>query len=59
MPGKRFSIGIDPIDSQELDLLECLVRVDSGTPLDLRAGDLLDRLIEVVWWIAQRRGRCP
>ena len=46
MPRKRFTIGVDPIDSQELDLLECLVRVDSGTPLDLRAGDLLDRLID-------------
>ena len=43
---KRFSIDILPIDPQELDLLERLVRIDQGSTLDMRAEPLLERLVD-------------
>lgn len=43
---KRFSRSIHNIDSQDLDLLECLLRIDQHKPLDERAHGLLDRLVE-------------
>ncbi|UHQ19075.1 hypothetical protein LVB87_12915 [Lysobacter sp. KIS68-7] len=46
MSRKRFSIDIQPIDPQELDLLECLVRIDQGATLDMRAESLLERLVD-------------
>ncbi|GAB3366292.1 hypothetical protein GCM10027431_08040 [Lysobacter rhizosphaerae] len=42
----RFSRSIHNIDSQDLDLLECLLRIDQHRPLDVRANGLLDRLVE-------------
>jgi hypothetical protein len=42
----RYSIEVDAISQQELDLLECLLRIDQGQPLDGRAGALLDRMVE-------------
>ena len=47
MPGKeRYSMDVGRIGQQELDLLECLLRVDLGQALDPRAESMLDRLIE-------------
>jgi hypothetical protein len=43
---ERFSRSIHNIDSQDLDLLECLLRIDLQQPLDERAGNLIDRLVE-------------
>src|SRR3546814_17210717 len=40
------SIGVGNIGQQELDLLECLNRIDTHQPLDPRAEDMLERLIE-------------
>ena len=42
----RFSRSIHNIDSQDLDLLECLMRIDQHRPLDEQADGLLDRLVE-------------
>ena len=42
----RFSRSIHHIGSQDLDLLECLLRIDLQQPLDEQAGELIDRLIE-------------
>ena len=33
-------------DQQQIDLLECLIRIDRGETLDGRAGALRDRMIE-------------
>ena len=47
MPDKeRYSMAVGGIGQQELDLLECLLRVDLGHHLDPRAQDMLERLIE-------------
>lgn len=43
---ERYSMRIGDIGQQELDLLECLIRIDSGAPLDDRAGALLQRLVD-------------
>lgn len=43
---ERFSRSIHNIGSQDLDLLECLLRIDSQQPVDKRAADLTDRLVE-------------
>jgi hypothetical protein len=43
---RPYSIEVGEISQQELDLLECLVRIDQREALDARAGDLLERLIE-------------
>ena len=42
----RFSTPIGTIGSQDLDLLECLLRIDQNHRLDERADGLLDRLVE-------------
>ena len=42
----RFSRSIHNIDSQDLDLLECLLRIDLHQALDHRADHLIDRLVE-------------
>ena len=42
----RFSRSIHNINSQDLDLLECLLRIDLQQRLDSRAEDLVDRLVE-------------
>jgi len=42
----RFSKSIHNIDSQDLDLLECFLRIDQHHRLDERASGLLDRLVE-------------
>ena len=47
MPDKeRYSMDVGRIGQQELDLLECLLRVDLGHDLDPRARAMLERLIE-------------
>ena len=43
---KRYSMKVGDIGQQELDLLECLVRIDQGERLDSRADDMFDRLVE-------------
>ena len=42
----RYSMNVGNMGQQELDLLECLVRIDRGQPLDPRAEDMLMRLVE-------------
>lgn len=42
----RYSIDVVAADQQQIDLLECLVRIDRGEALDGRAAGLRDRLIE-------------
>ena len=42
----RYSMNIGNIGQQEIDLLECLVRIDLGHALDARATDMCRRLIE-------------
>lgn len=43
----RYSIAcVDRIRQDELDLLECLTRIDQRQPLDPRADDLCMRMIE-------------
>ena len=46
MTDDRYSMKIGDIDQQEIDLLECLLRIDTGQALDARAGDMLRRLVE-------------
>jgi hypothetical protein len=46
MNDNRYSMKIGNIGQQEIDLLECLVRIDLGQALDARAADLCRRLIE-------------
>jgi hypothetical protein len=43
---ERYSMDVGRIGQQELDLLECLLRVDLGHALDPRAQAMLERLIE-------------
>ena|SRR4249919_4377704 len=43
---ERYSMSVENIGEQELDLLECLLRIDMYRTLDLRAKDMLERLIE-------------
>ena len=43
---ERYSMAVGRIGQQELDLLECLLRIDLGHALDPRANPMLDRLIE-------------
>ena len=42
----RYSTDVVAADQQQIDLLECLVRIDRGEPLDGRAAGLKDRLVE-------------
>ena len=46
MNDDRYSMKIRNIGQQEIDLLECLVRIDLGQALDSRATDMCRRLIE-------------
>lgn len=46
MNDERYSMDIGNIGQQEIDLLECLVRIDTGQTLDARASDMRLRLIE-------------
>jgi hypothetical protein len=39
-------MSVDQVNQQEIDLLECLLRIDQRVPLDQRAEGLRDRLIE-------------
>ena len=41
----RYSMRVGDMGQQELDLLECLVRIDRGHALDPRAGGMRERLI--------------
>jgi hypothetical protein len=43
---ERYSIDMAAIGQQQIDLLECLVRIDRGEALDGRASALRDRMIE-------------
>ncbi|MGY1458517.1 MULTISPECIES: hypothetical protein [unclassified Luteimonas] len=43
---KRYAMNVGDIGQQELDLLECLIRIDQGQRLDSRADDMLERLVE-------------
>jgi hypothetical protein len=43
---KRYSIEVVAADQQQLDLLECLMRIDRGEALDGRAAALRARLVE-------------
>ncbi len=43
---ERYSIAVVAASQQQIDLLECLVRIDRGEPLDCRASALKDRLVE-------------
>lgn len=46
MNGDRYSMKIGNIGQQEIDLLECLVRIDLRQGLDPRAVDMCRRLVE-------------
>lgn len=46
MTDDRYSMQIRNIGQQEIDLLECLLRIDMGQALDARAADMRLRLIE-------------
>lgn len=41
----RYSMAIEGMGQQELDLLECLQRIDLGKELDSRAAELVNRLV--------------
>lgn len=43
---KRYSIGVENITQQEIDLLECLRRIDLKQELDPRSAGLIERLVE-------------
>lgn len=42
----RYSMAVGSIGQDEIDLLECLVRIDQKETLDPRAADLCARLLE-------------
>jgi hypothetical protein len=42
----RYSMNVGNIGQQEIDLLECLVRIDTGHALDPRSDEMLERLVE-------------
>ena len=42
----RYSMRVGNIGQQEIDLLECLVRIDTGQPLDPRSDGMVERLVE-------------
>lgn len=42
----RYCMPVGNIGQAELDLLECLLCIDRGQPVDSRAGELLERLVE-------------
>ena len=46
MTDDRYSMKIGNIGQQEIDLLECLLRIDMGQALDARAADMRLRLID-------------
>ncbi len=46
MNDERYSMKIGDIGQQEIDLLECLVRIDLEQTLDARAAGMRVRLIE-------------
>ncbi|HET7126134.1 MAG TPA: hypothetical protein VFI26_03415 [Lysobacter sp.] len=46
MKDDRYSMKIGDIGQQEIDLLECLLRIDMGQALDARAADMRLRLVE-------------
>ena len=43
---ERYSMRIGSIGQEEIDLLECLLRIDRRQALDTRAGSMRERLIE-------------
>lgn len=43
---ERYSIDVVAADQQQIDLLECLIRIDRGELLDGRATGLGERLVE-------------
>jgi hypothetical protein len=43
---ERYNASVEPISRDQLDLFECLVRIDRGELLDARAHALLERLVE-------------
>ena len=43
---ERYSIDVVAADQQQIDLLECLIRIDRGEALDGRASALRGRLVE-------------
>ncbi|MGQ4584771.1 hypothetical protein [Lysobacter sp. F60174L2] len=43
---ERYSMKIGSIGQEEIDLLECLLRIDMRQALDSRAGGMRERLIE-------------
>jgi hypothetical protein len=44
--GKRYTGRVVDIGADDLDLLECLLRIDLGQALDARAQNLLTRIID-------------
>lgn len=46
MDEERYSIDVVAADQQQIDLLECLIRIDRGEALDHRAAALRGRMIE-------------
>ena len=43
---ERYAIDVVAADQQQIDLLECLIRIDRGEALDGRAKALKGRLVE-------------
>ena len=43
---ERYAIDVVAAGQQQIDLLECLIRIDRGDALDGRAAGLGDRLLE-------------
>ena len=52
----RYSGIVRNMGTQDLDLLECLLRIDQNLSLDDRASALLDRLVE--GGLVDREGAC-
>ena len=42
----RYGMPVDHVNQQEIDLLECLLRIDQREALDCRAVSLCERLVD-------------
>ena len=51
---ERYGLEIGDMQQSEQDLLECLVRIRQGEPVDARADALVKRLVEAGLWTAMR-----
>ena len=52
----RYAIPVASVSQDEIDLLECLLKIDQRDGLDPRAEELCSRLIEAGWVDHTERG---